>query len=51
MEYYEIVNDIKVQMFDFDIYFNLIESVFGQLKKKLYVKINEIILRLKKIFM
>lgn len=35
-------------MFDFDTHFNSIESALGQLKKKMYVKINETISRLKK---
>lgn len=48
MEYHEIPNDIKVQMFDFDTHFNSLESALGQLKKKMYVKINETISRLKK---
>lgn len=48
MEYHEIPNDIKVQMFDFDTHFNSLESALGQLKKNMYVKINETISRLKK---
>lgn len=35
-------------MFDFDTHFNSLESALGQLKKKMYVKINETISRLKK---
>lgn len=48
MEYHEIANDIKVQMFDFDTHFKSLESALGQLKKNMYVKINETISRLKK---
>lgn len=48
MEYHEIANDIKVKMFDFDTHFKSLASALGQLKKNMYVKINETISRLKK---
>lgn len=38
MEYHEIPNDIKVQMFDFDTHFNSLGSALGQLKKKSTLK-------------